>query len=47
MIEDFASFGHLGKDLALRVHDRSVITAEGLADLIWVIAMLPEFQLIL
>ena len=33
VIEDFASLGHLGQDLALRVHDRGVITAEGLADL--------------
>ena len=33
VIEDFASFGHLGENLALGVHDGGVIAAECLADL--------------
>jgi hypothetical protein len=33
VIEDLASLGHFGQDLALGVHDRGVITPEGLADL--------------
>jgi len=32
VIEDFASLGHLGEDLLLRVHDRGVVTAECLPD---------------
>jgi hypothetical protein len=32
VIEHLASLGHLGQDLALGVHDRSVVTAECLTD---------------
>ncbi len=33
VIENFASLGHLGKDLALGVHDGGVVAAECLPDL--------------